>query len=109
ARDAALLDPPARSRDVERGGRGDPVRGAGLLPRARVDRRPRRLPRRTLPRPDRDRECARRPLGATVNARSTLASIVGGTTFPPRPPFSCERWGPPGSPPPLPHRRGGER
>ena len=46
ARDAALVDPSARPRDAERGGRGDPLRGARLLPRRRDDRRPRRLRRR---------------------------------------------------------------
>ena len=34
ARDAALVDPPARAGDAARGGCGDPLRGAGLLPRA---------------------------------------------------------------------------
>ena len=63
AGDAALLDPPPRARDAERGRRGRPLRGAGLLPRRRVDRRPRRLRRGALPRPDRDRQRARRPLG----------------------------------------------
>ena len=63
ARDAALVDPPARPRDAERGGRGDPLRGARLLPRCRDDRRPRRLRRGALPRPDRDRQRARHALG----------------------------------------------
>ena len=46
ARDAAVADPSARARDAARGRRGDPVRGARLLPRCEDDRRPRRLRRR---------------------------------------------------------------
>ena len=46
ARDAALGDPPAQHAHAARGRRDDPLPRAGLLPRRRDGRRPRRLHRR---------------------------------------------------------------
>ena len=69
ARDAALVHPPERARDAAAGGRDDPLRGAGLLPRRRDDRRSRRLRRRPDPRPARGRQHAHRAVGPVDDAR----------------------------------------
>ena len=69
ARDAALADPPERADDAAAGGRGDPLRRAGLLPRRLDRRRPRRLRRRADPRPARARADAYGTMGSRVGDR----------------------------------------
>ena len=76
ARDAALVDPPARAGDAARGGRGHPLRRARLLPPARDGRRPRRLRRRALSRPARHRQHARR--GGGARERTSAGTLDAG-------------------------------
>ncbi len=73
AGDTALVDPPAWPRDAERRGRDHPLRGAGLLPRPDVDRRPRGLRRRALPRPDRRQKRGGEAVGPVSAERQQAA------------------------------------